>query len=403
MPIGQVLLSNTFNEFRVTVNEISNTVNDLTANTLTGDIVANTITVGQVSSNLIPSANVTYDLGSATNRWNDLYLSGNTIFLGGSEISFDGAKITFGVSGSNILDTSNLNASNLNSGTIPDARFPATLPTANGVNLTFLNAANLATGTLPDARFPSTLPTANGVNLTFLNATNLGTGTLPDARFPATLPTANGVNLTFLNATNLGTGTVPNARTTAASANGASTIVARDAAGNFTVNAVTGTSVLVSDGSAGTPSIRFSDDTNTGIFRDGADNLVFSTGGVARANVNSSGYFEAVFKDKVVALGNSGTAQTLDLRTGNIFTTTLTGNCTFTISNPQIGSSFILQITNDGTAGRSVSFTPGTFRYPFGSIGRSTGANAIDIWYFTTFDGGTNWIVALPIKSAATA
>jgi hypothetical protein len=212
MPIDQVLLSNTFNEFRITVNQISNTVNDLTANVLSGDIVANTITVGEISSNLIPDANLTYDLGSTTNRWKDLYLSGNTIFLGDAEISYDGAKVVFEVGGANLLDTSNLNASNLNFGTIPDARFPSTLPTANGVNLTFLNASNLGTGTVPDARFPSTLPTANGVNLTFLNATNLGTGTLPDARFPSTLPTANGINLTFLNASNLGTGTLPDAR-----------------------------------------------------------------------------------------------------------------------------------------------------------------------------------------------
>ena len=37
--------------------------------------------------NIIPSSNVTYDLGSATNRWKDLYLSGNTIFLGDESIS----------------------------------------------------------------------------------------------------------------------------------------------------------------------------------------------------------------------------------------------------------------------------------------------------------------------------
>jgi hypothetical protein len=107
---------------------------------------------------------------------------------------------------------SNLNASNLVSGTIPDARFPATLPAASGVNLTALNATNLASGTVPDARFPATLPVASGVNLTALNASNLASGTVPDARFPATLPVASGVNLTALNATNLTSGTIPDAR-----------------------------------------------------------------------------------------------------------------------------------------------------------------------------------------------
>ena len=55
---------------------------------------------------------------------------------------------------------------NLASGTVPDARFPATLPALNGSHLTALNAHNLASGTVPDARFPSTLPAADGVHLT---------------------------------------------------------------------------------------------------------------------------------------------------------------------------------------------------------------------------------------------
>jgi hypothetical protein len=111
--------------------------------------------------------------------------------------------------GSNLT---NLDADNLASGTLPDARFPATLPAANGSALTNLNADNLASGTVPDARFPATLPAANGSALTNLNASNLDSGTVPDARFPATLPAASGVNLTSLNASNLASGTVPIAR-----------------------------------------------------------------------------------------------------------------------------------------------------------------------------------------------
>jgi hypothetical protein len=111
--------------------------------------------------------------------------------------------------GSNLT---NLDADNLASGTLPDARFPATLPAVNGSALTNLNADNLASGTVPDARFPATLPAANGSALTNLNASNLDSGTVPDARFPATLPAANGSALTNLNASNLDSGTVPDAR-----------------------------------------------------------------------------------------------------------------------------------------------------------------------------------------------
>lgn len=80
-----------------------------------------------------------------------------------------------------------LNASNLTSGTVPDARFPATLPAVSGANLTALNATNLGSGTVPDARFPATLPASSGANLTNLNASNLATGTVNAARLPITL------------------------------------------------------------------------------------------------------------------------------------------------------------------------------------------------------------------------
>src|SRR5210317_2064064 len=90
--------------------------------------------------------------------------------------------------GSNLT---NLNADNLASGTVPDARFPATLPAADGSNLTALNATQLTSGTVPDARFPATLPAVSGANLTSLNATNIASGTLSSDRLP-TVPTSKG-------------------------------------------------------------------------------------------------------------------------------------------------------------------------------------------------------------------
>ena len=44
------------------------------------------LSVAEVASHLIPSINETFDLGSSTKRWNDLYLSGTTINLGGEAI-----------------------------------------------------------------------------------------------------------------------------------------------------------------------------------------------------------------------------------------------------------------------------------------------------------------------------
>ena len=69
----------------------------------------------------------------------------------------------------------NLNASNLNSGTVPNARFPATLPSASGANLTSLNAAQL-TGTINDARLSSSVLKTSS-NIDALNNVTLNSPT----------------------------------------------------------------------------------------------------------------------------------------------------------------------------------------------------------------------------------
>jgi len=101
--------------------------------------------------------------------------------------------------GSNLT---NLNASNLASGTVPDARFPATLPAISGANLTNLDASDLASGTVPDARFPATLPAISGANLTNLNATNVASGTLSADRLPTVPTTKGGTGLTTIGTAN---------------------------------------------------------------------------------------------------------------------------------------------------------------------------------------------------------
>ena len=45
--------------------------------------------LSNLSQDILPSTDVTYDLGSSTKRWRDLYLSGSTINLGGATIKTD--------------------------------------------------------------------------------------------------------------------------------------------------------------------------------------------------------------------------------------------------------------------------------------------------------------------------
>ena len=100
---------------------------------------------------------------------------------------------------------------------------------------------------------------------------------------------------------------------------------------------------------------------------------------------------------------NSSTAVSLDLTTGTVFRVTLTGNATITFTNASGAAAATVILTNDGTAGRSVTFaySGGTFRYPggSGSLSRTTAANAIDVWTFFTPDGGTNWYGNIAAKN----
>ena len=75
-------------------------------------------------------------------------------------------------------------------------------PTGSGANLTALNATQLTSGTIPDARFPATLPAVSGANLTGIAATdNVRTGIL-DVAGIATF--RDNVNVIRINDTQVG-------------------------------------------------------------------------------------------------------------------------------------------------------------------------------------------------------
>lgn len=59
-----------------------------------GNITINRLTVNTfVMTNLVPFGNNALSLGNATNRWNDLYLSGTTIVLGGLQLKDQGGTL----------------------------------------------------------------------------------------------------------------------------------------------------------------------------------------------------------------------------------------------------------------------------------------------------------------------
>lgn len=207
---------------------------------------------------------------------------GNT-FNGASQlVQLNGSGQLPAISGANLT---NLNATNINSGTLNASQLPSTattqgntfngasqlvqmnsstqLPALNAVNLTNLNASNIASGTLNASRLPSTattqgntfngtsqlvqldgtgaMPAVSGAALTTLNASNISSGTLNASRLPSAattqgntfngasqlvqlnassqLPAVSGVNVTNLNASNIASGTVNTARLGSGTAN----------------------------------------------------------------------------------------------------------------------------------------------------------------------------------------
>ena len=63
---------------------------------VSGNVVAGSLYTGSIlSGNILPTANLIYNLGSDTARWNDLYLSGNTIYLNSATITSNASAITF--------------------------------------------------------------------------------------------------------------------------------------------------------------------------------------------------------------------------------------------------------------------------------------------------------------------
>jgi len=114
----------------------------------------------------------------------------------------------------------------------------------------------------------------------------------------------------------------------------------------------------------------------------GLGNTAASVGNVTVANTTVTNYTETV-----VAIGNSGTSQTLSLTNGTVQTVTMTGNCTFTMPTATAGKSFIL-IINSGAGSYAGTFT--SVKWPNATAPTlTTTASRWDILTFVA--DGTNW------------
>jgi hypothetical protein len=255
---------------------------DIRADNLIGDIDAALLTSGSVPDARITSSSVTQHQLDITGTGT---LNAGAISTGFGNINI-GTSIFSGV-GSGITT---LNASNLSSGTVPDARIAASSITQHQASITgtgALNSGSITSG-FGNINIGTSTFTGNGSGLGSLNGSNIASGTVSGSRLggnqtmagiktfsntsSATSTTTgavrvgggmgvagalyasnfhgNGANITSLNATNLGSGTVPNARITGTYSNltGTGALAAGEITSGFG-NINIGTSTFTGNGS----------------------------------------------------------------------------------------------------------------------------------------------------------
>lgn len=247
------------------MSKISAGLSNTTAIKVTGDTTGNLVieTNGNVTA-------ATFDTDQNVTFANSVTVTGTL----NANVAGNGATLT------------NINASNITSGTISNA-----YTTANSSNGASTIVARDSNGSFA----------ANVVAATDVNSTNV-TATVGSF----TNVSGNGVALTAINASNVTSGTLDNARTSAASANGASTIVARDSDGSFAANVVTAT---------------------TGSFTNVSGN------GVALTGINASNISSGTIGNQYTTANSSNVGATIVLRgasgefdAGAINATSFTGN-----------------------------------------------------------------------------
>jgi len=341
-------------------------------------LTATRVTFAGADKQLSDNANFTYNGSALTvpSLVNSALTSGRVTYAGASGVLSDNASLLYDGS---YLTVPSLKNTALTSGRVP---YTTTSNVLTDTSTLLFDGSFLTVPSLKNTALTSGYVTYAGTNGLLTNASTF---------------TFNGTALTVPQLINSG---LTSGRVTYATTSGQ---LADSAA--FTFNGTDVTTTGVSNAASFVPSSATV--PANGMYLSAANTVSFATNTTRRLSFTAAGYTQPVaYADTVVALGNTGASQTITCTSGNVFTATLTGNCTFTLSAPIASgsSSFTLILTNDATAGRTVAWSGGTFKFPNGSasLARTTTAGATDIWVFFTPDGGTTWYGNISMKNMST-
>ena len=130
---GSALLKFANSNVEISTSNVVVSGGNVSANIITGNTLAGSLTTAAqpnitstgtlaglvVAGNITPSANVTYNLGNNTSRFNDLYLAGSTVYIGAQTISANATNVI--ISG---IITGNLSGNATTAGTVITAAQP---------------------------------------------------------------------------------------------------------------------------------------------------------------------------------------------------------------------------------------------------------------------------------------
>jgi len=237
----------------------------------------------------------------------------------------------------------------------------------NGVALTAINASNITSGTIDNAR--TTGSTSNSASTLVLRDSN---GAFEAGNVTASNFIGAGTTITSINASNISSGTIANARTTAASANGASTIVSRDSGGNFSANTVT--AAVIGDLSGGS-NINASN-IASGTIANARTTASSSNGASTIVLRGASGEFAA---GAITGTSFSGNGSALTDINASAITTGTLDNARTTASSANGASTIVARDANGSFAGNVITGTTGTFTNISGNGVSLTAINASNI------------------------
>jgi cytoskeletal protein CcmA (bactofilin family) len=400
----------------------------ISGNLTFGDAITDTITLtADVSSNILPSADDTYDLGATGSEWRDLYIDGTANI---DTASIDTANIgTLAVSGNGTVTgdltvSGTINATVTGTSSTADALTTARTISISGItsgSVNFDGSANvdIATTTLT---LGGTAVTATGAEINILDGVTATTAEI-NTLAGITASTAELNKLDGVTATTAEINTLAGITSSTAELNTLDGILASTAELN-TLDGITASTAELNtlDGiTASTTELNKLDgvtattaelNTLAGItasttelnYMDGVTSNVQTQLDAKLSSVDLSSYTGDVditgelvvdsYNETYAAITSSSGTATIDCEAGNVFALTLSENVTtFTWSNPPASGTaygFSLKVIQ-GSSAYTITW-PTSVDWPDATAPTlSTGSGAVDQFVFYTHDGGTTW------------